>query len=593
MKGTQRKDWTFRISQKEMDEITMIRRAMIRQGRVTDLKDLLLRAHRAFGDNVCIIEREKGQPVAHTYIEFKEQIDALGTALISMGYKDRHIAILGANSYKWLVAFFAIACGVGVAVPLDKELDVETLSRLIKKADCEAIFCTKPYFKTAKKHMENDPSFAHAFTMYRDDEDERFISIDEMIEKGKKLLAEGDRSFIDVQIDPEQLMTILFTSGTTGANKGVMLSHRNLMANVEKLIATIPTEFSSFSVLPMNHVYELCCNCFTALYMNAVIYINDSLKNVQKNLLEFKPEAMAVVPMVIEGLYYGIWANAKKQGREEILKKLVAFSNKMRKERGIDLRPVLFKTIQKNFCVRKFPTLSCGGAPSRAEYMTGMGDFGFRIYNGYGMTESSPSHTLNMHAEYTPESAGTPLPGCKVYIADPDDEGIGEIWIQGDNVFSGYYKDPEATAASFESGWFKTGDYGRLTPENELFVSGRKKNLIILENGENIFPEDLEFRIMDAIGYVTEVVAIEAKREILGREQKVICAVTYIDPAQFPEKTKEEIEEMYKLDISALNKKLPSYKKIQDIVLVDGEMEKNSTRKIIRQKVIEKYAVMK
>ena len=592
MKGTQRKDWTFRVTKEEMDEITMIRRAIIAQGRVTDLKNLLLRAHRAFGENVCVVDREKGLPVAHTYLEFKEKIDAVGTALIDMGYKGKHIAILAQNSYDWLVAFFAVACGVGVAVPLDKELDDETLSRLLDKADCEAVFCTKPYFKTVKKHMESHPGFARAFTMYRDDEDERFINIDALIEKGKGLLAAGNREFIDAKIDPEQMMCILFTSGTTGANKGVMLSHRNLMANVEKLIATIPTEYSSFSVLPMNHVYELCCNCFTALYMNAVIYINDSLKNIQKNLLEFKPEAMAVVPMVIEGLYAGIWANARKQGREEILKKLVALSNKLRAERGIDLRPVLFKTIQKNFCARKFPTLSCGGAPSRAEYMTGMGDFGFRIYNGYGMTESSPSHTLNMHAEYTPESAGTPLPGCKVYIADPDEDGIGEIWIQGDNVFSGYYKDPEATAASFEHGWFKTGDYGRLTESNELFVSGRKKNLIILENGENIFPEDLEFRIMDSIGYVTEVVAIEATREILGREQKVICAVTYIDPAQFPDKSKEEIEETYRQDISALNKKLPSYKKIQDIVFVDGEMEKNSTRKIIRQKIIDRYAVI-
>lgn len=590
MKGTQRKDWTFRITKKEMAEITMIRRAIIAQGKVTDLKDLLLRAHRAFGDNICIVDREKGTPVAHTYIEFKDKIDALGTALIALGYKGKHIAVLAENSFDWLVAFFAVACGVGVAVPLDKELDDATLSKLIDKADCEAVFCTKPYFKTVQKHFETHPDFGHAISMYRDGPDDRFVNIDALIEQGKKRIAEGDRSFLDAKIDPEQLMAILFTSGTTGANKGVMLSHRNLMANVNKLIATIPTEFSSFSVLPMNHVYELCCNCFTALYMNAVIYINDSLKNIQKNLLEFKPEAMAVVPMVIEGLYAGIWANAKKQGRDEILKKLVAFSNKMRKEKGIDLRPVLFKTIRENFCARKFPTLSCGGAPSRAEYMTGMGDFGFRIYNGYGMTESSPSHTLNMHAELDPESAGTPMPGCKVYIADPDEDGIGEIWIQGDNVFSGYYKDPEATAASFESGWFKTGDYGRLTSGNELFVSGRKKNLIILENGENIFPEDLEFQIMDNIGYVTEVVAIEALREILGREQKVICAVTYIDPAQFPDKTAEEIEQMYRQDISALNKKLPSYKKIQDIVLVDKEMEKNSTRKIVRQKVIDRYS---
>ena len=589
---TAQKDWTFRVSKKERDRLTKLRRHIIDDlPRLQDLKTLLFRANKYYGDSIAVVERVKGEPVTHTDREMKDRIDAVGTALLSRGLKGKHIAIIAENSYDWLVVFFAVCCGVGVAVPIDKQLKDEEISALMDKADCEALFCSKSYVKTAKLHLDKHPDFKLAAVMGKASSDDRFTTVDALAEEGARLIRHGDRSFINAVIEPDDTAAIVFTSGTTGANKGVVLSHRNFCTNVEGIIATIPTEYSSFSVLPMNHVYELSCNDFTAIYMNAVIYINDSLKNIQKNLMEFKPEAMGVVPMIVEGLYNGIWANAREQGKEEALRKLVALSNKLR-EKGIDLRPVLFKTISSKFCDRKFPTICCGGAPSRAEYMTGMGDLGFRIYNGYGMTEAAPPHTLNLHAELNPASAGKLMPGGKLRIDDPDDEGVGEIWIKGDNVFSGYYKDPEATAASFEDGWFKTGDYGRVDEEGNLYVSGRKKNLIILDNGENIFPEDLEFCIMDGIGYVTEAVAIEAYKTVAGKRSKIIRAVVYVDPAQFPDKSHDEIEEMLKQDMIPVNKALASYKKIQDVVLVDEPMEKNTTMKVIRQKVIDKYSEM-
>ncbi len=576
----------FSISKSERKYLDELRHSIHISQKVDTLKTLIYSMYKNFGSRTAIVERVKGDPVSHTCADMFNRITSVGTALCDMGFSGKHVGILGENSYDWLVAFFAVVLSGGIAVPLDKELDDETISMLLTKADCDAVFCTKPFFKTIKKHMAKNTNFT-AFSIRSKCDDDRFTFIEELVKVGDDLIRKGSGEFTAKIIRPEDVAAIFFTSGTTGSNKGVQLTHKNLCANVSELLATIPTEYSSFSVLPMNHVYELSCNCFTALYMNAVIYINDSLKNIKKNLLEFKPEAMAVVPMIIEGLYNGIWANAKASGKDEALKKLVELSNRLLKK-GIDLRPVLFSTIRKNFCVRKFPTVCCGGAPSRAEYMTGMGEFGFRIYNGYGMTEASPSHTLNLHAELTPESAGIPMPGCELRIEDPDKDGIGEIWIKGDNVFSAYYNDPEATAASFKDGWFMTGDYGRME-NGELYVSGRKKNLIILDNGENIFPEDLEFFIMDNIPYVTEVVVIEAVKTILGKHEKIISAVTYIDPEQFGSDV--DISEKYASDISALNKRLPSYKKIQDTVLTSEPMEKNSTRKIIRQKIIDKYSV--
>ena len=464
---------------------------------LSDLKDLVLRAENAYGSRVCIVEKvKKGKEkkaVSHTVKEFAVKRRALGQALLELGLGGKHIAIVGESSFHWILSFFTIVCGVGVAVPIDKELKDEEIAKLIKKGDCEAVFCTRAYLGAAKLFAAQNPECKAIVCMNKKSADGSFLSVEELISRGIALLSEGKTDYENAEVHGEDACAVVFTSGTTGANKGVVLTHANFSANVDNIIETIPTEYSSFSLLPMNHVFELSCNIMTAFYMNAVIYVNDSLKNILENIQLFKPDAMNAVPLVLEGIYNGIWAAAAEQGRAEILHKLVDFSNKAR-EKGIDLRPVLFATIRKKFG-NKFPTLVCGGAPSRREYVTGLGDFGFRVYNGYGLTESSPSMTLNMDAAKDPTSAGFAVPRGEYIIHEPDADGIGEIWIRGGNVFKEYYNDPEATAASFEDGWFKTGDYGRTTPDGELFVVGRKKTLLILDNGKNVFPEDVEFSV--------------------------------------------------------------------------------------------------
>lgn len=581
---------TTKLTKKEMQRMDKLRKDVLREGHLVTLRDIYDRAYRHFGDRLAVVEKVAGENVSYTLGQLVSNINAVGTALIDLGFKGSHIALLGENSYEWIVSFFAISCGVGVAVPLDKELDDETLGMLMNKADCDAVFFAKSYKKTVTKHMEANPDFKYGFSMYRSYKDERLIAFDDLVKKGEALLAQGDDRFTAAALDREDLAAIFFTSGTTGANKGVMLSHKNFTTNVDGIISTIPTEYTSFSLLPMNHVYELSCNIFTSTYMNAVIYINDSLKNIQKNLFEYKPDAMAAVPLVLEGFWDGIWRTAEESGRADVLRKLMQVSNALRKK-GIDLRPKLFKIITGKFNDRKGMTFSCGGAPSRADYVQGMGDFGFCVYNGYGLTEAAPTVTLNLHADEDPTSAGYPFPKTAVRIADPDEDGIGEIQIKGDNVTRGYYKDEAATKASFtEDGWFMTGDYGRMTPDGELFISGRKKNLIILDNGENIFPEELEFAVQDGIHYMKEVVAFETHKTILDKREKIIAVAVWIDKAEFPDLSDSELLDKAKKDLAELNKRFARYKKIADVHISYEEFEKNSTRKIIRQKVIDRYA---
>ncbi len=568
-------------------ELADLRHIVHGMGPLKNLKMLIERAQGAYGDRLAIVEKGKTGLINHTCRELCEKIYALGTALNARGFKGEHIAVMGEGSFNWITAFFSVACGVSIAVPLDKDMSDYELSRLMTKADCTAVFCSKFYFKTVKEHIKNDGRLRLCITMSGECKDEGFVSIDELIEEGKRLILAGDNSYIKGRVNDDDTAAIVFTSGTTGANKGVMLSHKNFAYNVEGICNTIPQEATSFSVLPMNHVYELSCNIMTAIYMNAVIYINDSYRNILQNIQLFKPDAFNSVPLILEGIYEGIWKAAEEKGMADALRKLVKVSDKLL-AKGIDMRPVFFKTIKKNFG-DTFPTLVCGGAPSRLEHVTGLYSLGFSVYQGYGLTESSPTVTLNLNAGRNPTSAGVAFSETKFRIVDPDDDGIGEIWIKGDNVTKGYYKDEEATKASFEDGWFKTGDYGRTDLNGELYVVGRKKNLIILDNGKNVYPEDIESCIMETLHYVREVVAFETHKTVNGSDHKIIAVGVYVDKNEFPGKTEEEIEAEVRNGMTEVNRRLSTYKRTQGILVSFKEFPKTSTKKVIRQKVIDLY----
>ena len=578
------------ITKKEFKELAKLRAEIHNSGEVTSIKEMFTRSE-AFGDRVAVVEKIKKQDAVYTVKDFHDKVRQLGTALYELGLGGKHISIVSENSYNWIVTFFAIVCGGGVAVPIDKELPDKDISMLISKGDAEAVFHSKTYKETAQLHLANDERCKYAINMTHNGKADggKFLTIDELCEMGKKLLAQGDRRFLDAEVKPSDLAAIVFTSGTTGTNKGVMLTHYNFAVNVEGILEFLGPEQSTMSILPMNHVYELSCSVLTAIYMNGIIYVNDSLKNILPNINDFRPTAMAVVPLVLEGIYNGIRAKAEASGKLDIMLKMIKISNKLLKV-GIDIRPVVFKQIKENFG-GQFPTMSCGGAPARGDHIKFLSELGFNIISGYGMTECSPTITLHKNGKEKPLSAGKAFPKAQFIIAEPDEDGIGEIWVKGDNVTKGYYKDEEATKASFsEDGWFKTGDYGRLDEDGELYITGRKKFLIILPNGENIFPETVESNIMENLPYAVETVAFEEKIiSATGKEAVIMSAAIYVNREFLKGMSDEEIIAKTKADVAESNKGQPAYRKVQNVYVSFNEFEKNSTRKVIRQKVIDTY----
>lgn len=581
---------TIQHSKKEKKEIAKLRTKLHNMGPCSTIKEMFVRSE-AFGDRVAVVEKIKKQDVCYTVKEFHDRVRYVGTALYEMGLGGKHIGIVSENSYSYIVMFYAIVCGGGVAVPIDKELSDKDISMLVSKGDAVALCHSKNYKETAKFHVEQDDRCQYCFNMTPGAKSEggKFLTVDELAEMGKKLVEAGDRRFIDKKITGDMLAAIVFTSGTTGTNKGVMLTHFNFSSNVDGLLEFLGPEQSTMSILPMNHVYELSCSILTAIYMYGVIYINDSLKNILPNINDFKPTAMAVVPLILEAIYNGIRAKAEASGKLDIMLKMIKISNKLLKV-GIDIRPIVFKQIKENFG-GQFPTMSCGGAPARGDHIKFLSELGFNIISGYGMTEASPTITLHKNGKEKPLCAGRAFPKAQFRIDSPDEDGIGEIQVKGDNVTQGYYKDEEATKASFtEDGWFKTGDYGRVDEDGELYITGRKKFLIILPNGENIFPETVESNIMEHLPYAVETVAFEENIiTATGKEAVIMSAAIYVNREYFKGMSDEEIVAKTKADVSDSNKGQPSYRKVQNVYVSFEEFEKNSTRKVIRQKVIDRY----
>ncbi|MBQ7117921.1 MAG: AMP-binding protein, partial [Clostridia bacterium] len=315
---------TIQHSKKEKKEIAKLRTKLYNMGPCSTIKEMFVRSE-AFGDRIAVVEKIKKQDVCYTVKEFHDRVRYVGTALYELGLGGKHIGIVSENSYSWIVMFYAITCGGGVAVPIDKELSDKDISMLISKGDAVALCHSKNYKETAKFHMEQDDRCQYCFNMTPGAKAEggKFLTVDELAEMGKKLVEAGDRRFIDKEITGDMLAAIVFTSGTTGTNKGVMLTHFNFSSNVDGLLEFLGPEQSTMSILPMNHVYELSCSILTAIYMYGVIYINDSLKNILPNINDFKPTAMAVVPLVLEAIYNGIWAKAEASGKADIMRKAI------------------------------------------------------------------------------------------------------------------------------------------------------------------------------------------------------------------------------------------------------------------------------
>ena len=556
--------------------------------KVDSLKDLVKKASQSYGDKIAFKEIGKDKKILeYSFSRMENDVNALGTALLAMGMKDKHIAIMGENCYHWVISYLAVINGVGVVIPIDKELADEGIISQLNKCDADGIIFSNSFSKSIKKILDECPKLNTAISIKPQEDPNEFLSLDTLIVRGKNLIKSNNKEYIDIKINTEKMSEIVFTSGTTGVNKGVMLSHKNICTVINGALSYIKPTKISFSVLPISHTYECNCHILGGISCGTTICFNDSLKRVAENLKLFKPSFSVMVPIFLESMHRKIWKTAKENNLDTHLRYGVWFSNLLRKV-GMDFRHLYFKPVADSFG-GNLNQIICGGAPLSYEVEKGLTDLGIDILNGYGITECAPLVSVNSKLWKKPGSVGRIIPGCKVKIDNPNKDKIGEVLIKGDNVMLGYYKDKESTDLSFtDDGWFKTGDLGRLDRHNFLYINGRLKNLIILSNGKNVHPEELEQLLVKKLPYVKEVMVYSTISKDGVKEY--ISASVYLDDEYFIDEKRGNIYTKLNQDIKVFNRNLPSYKRINNVFLRDMEFEKTSTRKIKRHKGNERSA---
>ena len=548
--------------------------------KVSSIKEMLDLAVKEAGDKNAFEYRDEvnhDKIIEVTYKEFVSDTDELGTALASLGMADKHIAMIGENSYKWLTVYLTVLKSTGVFVPIDRELPCKDIINVLKHSDSEVLFYSEKYEKWIQEIKANVPNIKFFIGLNRHENEENILSYNLFKQTGKTVLEQGSKIYTDLKDDENKLKLLVYTSGTTGVPKGVMLTEHNLISVVYYGLQVADIGNKCLSVLPYHHTYEAVAGILVELHKHSTICINDSLKNVLKNLQLFKPDFIYLVPAFTEVFYKNIWNNAQKTGKDKMLKKMIPISNGLRAT-GIDLRAKLFKTIHEAFG-GNLKEIICGGAPIRPEIGKFFNDIGITLLNGYGITECSPLVSVNRLKFNDSNTVGVVLPCCEIKFENINSDGDGEICVKGDIVMQGYYKDEERTNRVLKDGWFNTEDYGSINKKGQLIINGRKKNLIVLDNGKNVYPEEIENYIL-GIDYVEEVVVKGIKNNI-GQEVS-LCAEVFLNDEKVKDMKIENINERLKEDIAEACKELPTYKRITDIEIRKEEFEKTTTKKIKR-----------
>ena len=549
--------------------------------KINTIKELMDLAEKEDGSKIAFEyrnEKDKSKIETVTYKEFQYDTYYLGTALTQLGLNKEHIAVIGENSYKWLTVYLTVLKSDGVLVPIDRELPEKDIINILKSSDSEVLFYSEKYEKYIEDFKKELPNIKYFIGFDKEENFENVLSYQKIMKLGREKYEAGDQSYTNIEHkDTDILKLLVYTSGTTGDPKGVMLTEHNLVSCVYYGLQVAEIKTKCLSVLPYHHTYEAVAGILVALHKHATICINDSLKNVLKNLQLYKPDYIYLVPAFTEVFYKNIWGTAKKEGKEAGLKFLIKLSNALRKI-GIDLRGKLFKSIHSAFG-GNLKEIVCGGAPIRPEIGKFFNDIGVMLLNGYGITECSPLVSVNRPKFNDSSTVGVILPCCEVKIENPNDEGDGEIWVKGDIVMMGYYKDKEKTEKVLKNGWFNTEDYGKVNEKGQLVINGRKKNVIVLTNGKNVYPEEIENYIL-RIPYVQETIVKSVKNDI--KQEVALCAEVYLNSDKVKELEIDDVEEQLKKDIFKATKELPSYKHIQKIEIRKTEFNKTTTNKIKR-----------
>ncbi|NLN65863.1 MAG: AMP-binding protein [Clostridiaceae bacterium] len=556
---------------------------------IQDLKDMLEQSVPLYGNNPAFRKKDSdGKIRTITYNTFYNDITALGAALIDMGLKNKKVAVLGENRYLWCVTYLSVVNGVGTIVPLDRELPVSDIENLLQQSQATAIVFSEKYLEMVQTIRERNPEVKHWICM--DDTDEPFIlSLAALIADGRKSLNAGSQTYQNAEIDPDSPLILLFTSGTTGFSKGVMLSHKNICSVITGVSATVRVlpEDTLLSILPLHHTYECTLGFLTIIYSGASIAFSDGLKYIPKNMKEYQPTILVTVPLLLENVYNKVWAQAEKQkGMKSSLVLGQMISGFLYNVLGVDIRKKLFSKIHDNVG-GKLRLFIVGAAAIDPKVSKGLRKWGFSVLQGYGLTECAPLVTGNRDLFFKDDSAGIAIPGVEIKIDNPDKKGIGEILVRGSNVMLGYFNNLKETEKVITGDWFHTGDLGRIDRKGFLYITGRCKNVIVTKNGKNIFPEELENYIKDS-PFVGECIVYGEFDENSG-ETKVKAQI-FPNLERIHERLKninlsidtEEIRKLIQEVINNVNRKNPLYKQIRHFIIRDSEFEKTTSRKIKR-----------
>ena len=584
--------------QSYVDAITesKVPEVMYRIGRpITDLKMMMETGVEAFGDKVLYHQIMPGDNhfTEFTYGGVRDDVRGLGTALLGLGLKGAHIGVIGANCYEWAESYFAVTGGVGVVVPLDKELSKEELTTLCDMGEIDAVVCCQDKFyklfkeikaegKTGLKMIIGVNKEAH------EDPENGLYSWNLLREEGKAKVAAGDRSYLDARVRASDLVSIIFTSGTTGVSKGVMLSHRNLMLDtmlVQSMFEARPKDIC-FSVLPMHHCYECTATFLSCVYSGATVAFSRGLKYIRKDILEVKPTIMLAVPAIIENFHNKIRRNVADKLTEKQMRAFEIMDREASRFK-VKLPKKVTKDIEAVFGGRMH-TLISGGAPIDGAILDSFCNIGFNAIQGYGLSECSPIVALNPAKRKFMKnaSAGHLMPFTECKILDADSNGIGEICFRGPQIMMGYYKDPENTKAVIdEEGWFHTGDVGYLDRDNYVFITGRKKNVIIASNGKNVFPEELESYLL-ALPLVDECMVwggeLDPNSPFNGIHATVRLNKEELERKLGADYTPEQAEALIDAEVDKINDSMPRFKRIAHVIVREREFDKTTSMKIRR-----------
>ena len=553
---------------------------------VNDYREMLKMVEQKYSNNIAYkFKKNANTPdeeyVNITYKQFIQDIKALSTGLLEIIKERKKVILIGNNRYEWCMSYLAVTTGNMIIVPLDKALPENEIRTLIEQSEAETIIFDKKYEDIMLKiKKENDK--VDKLICIDDINNNEIENLSNILKQGKKLLESGDTRYENIKINNKDISILLFTSGTTNFPKGVMLSQKNICSNISA-IATFVKIYPNdtlLSFLPIHHTFECTITFLYGLYSGAAVAFCDGLKHIQKNLAEYKVSVFVAVPLVLETMYKKIQHAIEEKGKTKLINTMSKISNTLLKCH-IDLRKIFFKQVLDNFG-GNLRVVFYGAAPMNKDTIIGYNNLGIDLVQGYGLTETSPVISAETDKEKRPGSVGLILPNLEAKIDNPDKDGIGEITVKGPSVMLGYYKNEKATKEVLKDGWFSTGDFGYIDEDGFLYVTGRKKDIIVLKNGKNVYPQEIEF-LINKIPYVIESLVYPRER---SKTDTMLCAKIVYDEEMIKqylgEKTEKEYKDIIWKQIKEINKELPVFKHIKDITLTTEPFAKTTTQKVKR-----------